>query len=212
MVEQPGLCRTWSETPKTGFLTTRLKYFLWGLLKSKQQELAILIDKHMTENLEKAGETGMVVGTVENPSLIISTKTLHEWKFSQESVLGQPQLNLQPDRVEAALPLNGSLCQNIEDLSSKINDPKHLTITQDKTAPWFECSPCNRNECLVTASHYCRECCDYLCYECEDVHKRLRMTQSHHTMMIKTHVNVSQNETNLLSCTCGMKQAEFYCQ
>ena len=22
--EQPGLCRTWSETPKTGFLTTRL--------------------------------------------------------------------------------------------------------------------------------------------------------------------------------------------
>ena len=23
---QPGLCQTWSETPKTGFLTTRLKY------------------------------------------------------------------------------------------------------------------------------------------------------------------------------------------
>ena len=23
---QPGLCRTWSETPKTGFLTTRLKF------------------------------------------------------------------------------------------------------------------------------------------------------------------------------------------
>ena len=22
---QPGLCRTWSDTPKTGFLTTRLK-------------------------------------------------------------------------------------------------------------------------------------------------------------------------------------------
>ena len=24
VVVQPGLCRTWSETPKTGFLTTRL--------------------------------------------------------------------------------------------------------------------------------------------------------------------------------------------
>ena len=24
---QPGLCRTWSETPKTGFLTMRLKYY-----------------------------------------------------------------------------------------------------------------------------------------------------------------------------------------
>ena len=27
VVVQPGLCRTWSETPKTGFLTTRLKLF-----------------------------------------------------------------------------------------------------------------------------------------------------------------------------------------
>ena len=26
VVVQPGLCRTWSETPKTGFLTTRLNY------------------------------------------------------------------------------------------------------------------------------------------------------------------------------------------
>ena len=24
MAAQPGMCRTWSETPKTGFLTTRL--------------------------------------------------------------------------------------------------------------------------------------------------------------------------------------------
>ena len=30
---QPGLCRSWSETPKTGFLTTRLIYrnFSWQL-------------------------------------------------------------------------------------------------------------------------------------------------------------------------------------
>ena len=27
MTAQPGLCGTWSETPKTGFLTTRLIYF-----------------------------------------------------------------------------------------------------------------------------------------------------------------------------------------
>ena len=26
VVVQPGLCETWSETPKTGFLTTRLNY------------------------------------------------------------------------------------------------------------------------------------------------------------------------------------------
>ena len=29
MVVQPGLCGTWSETPKTGFLTTRLIYWFY---------------------------------------------------------------------------------------------------------------------------------------------------------------------------------------
>ena len=29
---QPGLCRTWSETPKTGFLTTRLKKSMFAHL------------------------------------------------------------------------------------------------------------------------------------------------------------------------------------
>ena len=39
---QPGLCRTWSETPKTGFLTTRLNSFslfsnvCWQIGLSKQ--------------------------------------------------------------------------------------------------------------------------------------------------------------------------------
>ena len=28
MAVQPGLCRTWSETPKTGFLGMRLNYLL----------------------------------------------------------------------------------------------------------------------------------------------------------------------------------------
>ena len=29
VVVQPGLCQTWSETPKTGFLTTRLIIAVW---------------------------------------------------------------------------------------------------------------------------------------------------------------------------------------
>ena len=34
LTAQPGLCRTWSETPKTGFLTTRLNYGFSVLYKS----------------------------------------------------------------------------------------------------------------------------------------------------------------------------------
>ena len=41
MAVQPGLCRTWSETPKTGFLTTRLKFrgrqLLLGRLRPSSQ-------------------------------------------------------------------------------------------------------------------------------------------------------------------------------
>ena len=32
---QVGLCRTWSETPKTGFLASRLNYYLYYKLQTK---------------------------------------------------------------------------------------------------------------------------------------------------------------------------------
>ena len=32
---QPGLCQTWSQTPKTGFLRTRLNYEQWKIMSSK---------------------------------------------------------------------------------------------------------------------------------------------------------------------------------
>ena len=48
MVVQPGLCRTWSETPKTGFLTTRLIFRLHGLHFQKNEEGK----KHFSPELE----------------------------------------------------------------------------------------------------------------------------------------------------------------
>ena len=33
VAKQPGLCQTWSETPKTGFLVTRLVYMVWLFAK-----------------------------------------------------------------------------------------------------------------------------------------------------------------------------------
>ena len=45
---QPGLCRTWSETPKTGFLTTRLTCsYANAFWKMKYCSLFILEIKHL---------------------------------------------------------------------------------------------------------------------------------------------------------------------
>ena len=41
MTVQAGLCRTWSETPKTGFLTSRLKFTLQYALQAEISTLII---------------------------------------------------------------------------------------------------------------------------------------------------------------------------
>ena len=48
VVVQPGLCRTWSETPKTGFLTTRLIFSSVKVVERPDsgKELLILFTDH----------------------------------------------------------------------------------------------------------------------------------------------------------------------
>ena len=51
MAVQPGLCRTWSETPKTGFLTTRFIYYRMN--RAAQHALEIdAKDKHHAQGLD----------------------------------------------------------------------------------------------------------------------------------------------------------------
>ena len=52
---QPGLCRTWSETPKTGFLTTRLK--LQKYEHNDHQDPPTLY--HLTKQKDKQKMKGM---------------------------------------------------------------------------------------------------------------------------------------------------------
>ena len=42
MAVQPGLCQTWSETPKTGFLTTRLNKFKSQLITDRYKAVDLL--------------------------------------------------------------------------------------------------------------------------------------------------------------------------
>ena len=184
------------------------KHFLWGLLQSKQSELAMLIDQDMTENLEKAEEMG-TENIVDDPSLTVSKEAFHHWLDSKGLKLQPHQQKGQLKRVESMLPLHVTPGQRTEDSSSKINDQKP---SQDKTAHSFDCNPCRRKDSQVAATYYCRKCCDYFCQYCEDVHKRLRTTQNHDAVLIKTHTKISQKEINMQSCTCGTKIATFYCR
>ena len=55
VVVQPGMCRTWAQTPKTGFLTTRVKYILilvwnvWTILSKPAQieQLVAFLGLHL---------------------------------------------------------------------------------------------------------------------------------------------------------------------
>lgn len=69
---------------------------------------------------------------------------------------------------------------------------------------------CREENFQRAATHYCREWCGYLCQYCEGVHEILRITQNHHSVMIKTHMKLVWIKVMLL-CSCGMKHAVFYC-
>ena len=52
MIAQPGLCRNLSETPKTGFLTTSLNFFIQFVGKSIYCFTASIISKKAAEMLD----------------------------------------------------------------------------------------------------------------------------------------------------------------
>ena len=71
MIAQPGLCGTWLETPKTGFLITRLIYSLFTVVYFDIfQDFIQLIDKlegacirfvHFSQENEVRSRVGSVV-------------------------------------------------------------------------------------------------------------------------------------------------------
>ena len=187
------------------------KHFLWGLFKSKQKDLAELIDQNMTENLDKAEELG-TEDVVDDPSLKVSAKAFHQWLDREGLELQIPQQQKQRLKRVESMPTPHVLSgQSMEDSDSTEGDQKSIA-SQSKITPLFDCNPCRRKDCEVAAICYCRKCGDYLCQYCEDVHKRLGATQSHDTVLIHFHTKVNQEENHMLSCSCGAKMASFYCR
>ena len=78
MTVQPGLCQTWSETPKTGFLTTRLISFVFREVLPKKTHKGETTEKGDGEPAPKKAKTDdehetVTVKKVHFAILILST-------------------------------------------------------------------------------------------------------------------------------------------
>ena len=67
MAVQPGLCRTWSETPKTGFLRTRLNLFT-GRRGENGTEIAMRQVK--SSAYPQDNMSGMMVATQQGDNIV----------------------------------------------------------------------------------------------------------------------------------------------
>ena len=130
-------------------------------MKSKQKDLAELIDQNMTENLDKAEELG-TEDVVDDPSLKVSAKAFHQWLNREGLELQIPQQQKQRLKRVESMPTPHVLAGQVtKDSASTEGDQKPIA-SQSKITPLFDCSPCRRKDCEVAAICYCPKCGDYL--------------------------------------------------
>lgn len=78
------------------------------------------------------------------------------------------------------------------------------------------CGPCRTDATVKEATHYCKECRDYLCATCKDYHRKLVVTKNH-TILSGTNMpapsSVSQDVSFVTYCGCNKNQeVGFYCE
>ena len=80
----------------------------------------------------------------------------------------------------------------------------------------YECTPCKDDSVVREAKHYCPECSEYYCDNCEMSHRRLKATKTHIILhgadMPKT---FSQNLAILpvMYCSCNQSRTvDFFCE
>lgn len=93
-------------------------------------------------------------------------------------------------------------------------DRRKETINNETQA--IECNPCKKKECVVTAQYFCTDCCESLCGSCEEVHRRLRITQNHKVMMTHSiNLTASYSQLNFTTLHCSRhpsQKVEYYCR
>ena len=89
MVEQPGLCQTWSETLKTGFLLRRHKCSLYLVHYSLFQSIGFspALYNYIVEELKKTVILVLNKADLAPPSLVVAWQQYFKEKFPEVSVV-----------------------------------------------------------------------------------------------------------------------------
>ena len=78
------------------------------------------------------------------------------------------------------------------------------------------CGPCQTDKMRKKATHYCKECKEYLCSPCKDYHRKLAVTKNHNILSgnkIPASASVSQGSGFVTFCGCNKNQeVAFYCE
>ena len=80
----------------------------------------------------------------------------------------------------------------------------------------FLCGPCKTDNIERKARHYCDECSEYLCNQCEDVHRKLQLTKNHGIVsgnQLPATGSARRTRGVVVYCGCNKSQeVAFYCE
>ena len=78
------------------------------------------------------------------------------------------------------------------------------------------CWPCHTDKIKVQATHYCKECREYLCTSCKDYHRKRAVTKNHSILSankIPATASISQGFDFVTYCGCNKYyEVAFYCE
>ena len=78
------------------------------------------------------------------------------------------------------------------------------------------CGPCKNADIERGAKHYCQDCPEYLCDQCKDHHRKLRLTKSHRIVsesQVPAVSSIRGRPSIVVYCSCNRKQeVQYYCE